>query len=52
MISVDDDGVGFDQPYGDESGRHIGPGIMQERAQRVGGQCTVRSAPGREPTWF
>lgn len=46
MISVDDDGVGFDPAVRDESGRHIGLGIMQERAQRVGGQCTVRSAPG------
>ncbi|MBL8449529.1 MAG: type IV pili methyl-accepting chemotaxis transducer N-terminal domain-containing protein [Dechloromonas sp.] len=46
VIAVDDDGVGFDPAQRDESGRHIGLSIMQERALRVGGQCAVQSVPG------
>ncbi len=48
VIAVSDNGVGFDAGgSNDPSGRHVGLKIMQERARRVGGQCTVESAPGQ-----
>ena len=45
-FEVQDDGEGFDAgtPIGDES--HVGLRIMQERAQRIGAQVRVESAPG------
>ncbi len=46
VIGVHDDGVGFDTAARDDSGRHVGLCIMRERAQRVGGQWSVRSSPG------
>lgn len=48
VIAVSDNGVGFAAGSKDDpSGRHVGLKIMQERANRVGGRCTVASAPGR-----
>lgn len=48
-VVIQDDGVGF-QPDAVEGGSTtggLGLLIMQERAQALGGDCTVRSAPGQ-----
>jgi two-component system nitrate/nitrite sensor histidine kinase NarX len=46
-FEVQDDGRGFeaDKPIGDET--HVGLRIMQERAQRIGANVQVTSAPGQ-----
>ena len=48
VIAVSDNGIGFAAGgHDDPTGRHVGLKIMQERARRVGGRCTVASAPGQ-----
>ena len=47
LVSVEDDGVGFAPPEVLRSAPgHLGLSAMRERAEMVGGRCTVRSAPG------
>ena len=47
MISVEDDGVGFDPALAPADGqRHYGLTGMRERAESVGGTLTIRSASG------
>lgn len=47
LVEVRDDGVGFDPVVpSDQSGRHVGLKIMQERAGRVGARCSIESKPG------
>lgn len=48
-VAVEDDGRGFD-PVNDphvHSDRHVGLKIMRERAHRIGGDCQIRSEPGK-----
>jgi PAS domain S-box-containing protein len=47
-MRVSDDGAGFDPSLVDEPPRpgHIGLPTMFERAEMVGGRCTVETAPG------
>lgn len=48
-ILVEDDGVGLPDPLpqpGPHSGEHIGLHIMQERAERIGGEIQFESEPG------
>lgn len=48
-VEVADDGAGFD-PVNEPkvlSERHVGLKIMRERAYRIGGECQIRSAPGK-----
>jgi DNA-binding NarL/FixJ family response regulator/two-component sensor histidine kinase len=48
QVIISDDGAGFDLPNmgeGEMSG-HFGLSIMRERAERVGGDLTIRSASG------
>lgn len=48
IIEISDNGRGFapaDISTGN-SERHVGLKIMEERARRVGGRCTIESAPG------
>jgi signal transduction histidine kinase len=48
-LEVTDDGQGFDpQAISDMGG--LGLVTMQERAERIGGRLTVRSAPGEGTT--
>ena len=47
ILSVTDDGSGFDVAEGIASGRGFGIGTMQERARALGGEVTIESAPGR-----
>jgi DNA-binding NarL/FixJ family response regulator/two-component sensor histidine kinase len=49
QIIVSDDGVGFNlhQKTGRTAEQHFGLGMMQERAEMVGGRLEVRSAPGQ-----
>jgi two-component system nitrate/nitrite sensor histidine kinase NarX len=45
---VSDDGSGFDPQKAEGAGeRHIGLRIMRERAQRIGGEVAIDTAPGR-----
>jgi signal transduction histidine kinase len=46
VLEVSDDGVGFDPTDPDLRGRHLGLTSMEERAARLGGTLTLRSAPG------
>jgi signal transduction histidine kinase/ligand-binding sensor domain-containing protein len=48
VLGVRDDGRGFDseRPLGDQQG-HFGLIGMRERVQKLGGQLSIRSAPGR-----
>ncbi len=43
-ISVRDNGQGFDPAA--VSAEHLGLGIMRERAESIGGECSIRSQPG------
>jgi two-component system nitrate/nitrite sensor histidine kinase NarX len=46
-LLVEDDGVGFEyQGSREQAGEHIGLAILQERAQRLGGQVRIESEPG------
>jgi signal transduction histidine kinase len=48
--SIVDDGVGFDLPAADAASRRLGLASMRERARRVRGSLSVRSAPGQGTT--
>ncbi len=50
LLSVADDGSGFDPTVVRRAGRHLGLVSMRERAAAVGGRLTVRSAPGTGTT--
>ncbi|MCB1735830.1 MAG: GAF domain-containing protein [Gammaproteobacteria bacterium] len=46
-VLIEDDGVGIGEPVlAGKPGEHIGLTIMQERAQRIGGELTIESEPG------
>lgn len=48
-VEIADDGVGFDplDAAASASDNHVGLKIMKERASRIGGECSVSSAPGK-----
>jgi signal transduction histidine kinase len=48
--SIVDDGVGFELPAADAASRRLGLTSMRERAKRVRGSLTVRSAAGQGTT--
>lgn len=50
VITVRDNGIGFDPSGVSGSGGHVGLKIMKERASRVGARCMVDSQPGRGTT--
>lgn len=50
VITVRDNGTGFDPASVSASGGHVGLKIMKERASRVGAKCTVDSRPGQGTT--
>ena len=48
LLSVEDDGQGFDPEISPSDGReHFGLSIMRARAARIGGQVEIESAPGK-----
>ncbi|MFE9429255.1 GAF domain-containing sensor histidine kinase [Kitasatospora sp. NPDC006697] len=47
LLTVSDDGRGFDPESVRRAGRHLGLVSMHDRAQTVGGRLTLSSAPGR-----
>ena len=48
LVRVSDDGVGFADVNGLDSPRgHLGLTSMRQRAELVGGSCTIESSPGR-----
>jgi signal transduction histidine kinase len=49
VLSVSDDGAGFD-PAGSQARRRLGLVSMRERAESLGGELTIESAPGEGTT--
>jgi signal transduction histidine kinase len=47
LMTIVDDGPGFDLALPDPGGKHFGLQVMGKRAERIGGQLAVHSAPGR-----
>jgi two-component system nitrate/nitrite sensor histidine kinase NarX len=47
QMTIVDDGPGFDLALADPGGKHLGLQVMGKRAERIGGQLAVHSAPGR-----
>jgi two-component system, NarL family, nitrate/nitrite sensor histidine kinase NarX len=45
-LLIEDDGRGFEQAPAGKPGEHLGLSIMQERAQRLGGELKIESEPG------
>ncbi|MGV6826633.1 MAG: ATP-binding protein [bacterium] len=56
MLLIEDDGLGFEEGNRrGHPGEHIGLSIMEERAQRLGGELKVESEPGegtRVELWY
>ena len=50
VLSVTDNGKGFDPRTVRRAGRHLGLVSMRDRASGVGGRLTVQSAPGKGTT--
>jgi len=50
VATVTDDGAGFDPRTRAIRSRHLGLTSMRERAQALGGTCTIESAPGAGTT--
>ncbi|BAU82291.1 two-component system sensor kinase [Streptomyces laurentii] len=50
LLTVTDDGTGFDPTTVRSAGRHLGLVSMRDRADGVGGRLTVTSAPGQGTT--
>ncbi|MGP4049032.1 GAF domain-containing sensor histidine kinase [Streptomyces sp. 2A115] len=50
VLSVTDDGSGFEPKATRRAGRHLGLVSMRDRASGVGGTLTVESAPGKGTT--
>jgi signal transduction histidine kinase len=46
VLTVSDDGIGFDPHAPHVRSRHLGLTSMEERAQSLGGHLGIRSAPG------
>ncbi|MEA3292123.1 MAG: histidine kinase [Pseudomonadota bacterium] len=47
LVLIEDDGIGLGEPEDSEHpGEHIGLSVMQERAQRIGGELRIESEPG------
>ncbi|MGD8791036.1 MAG: GAF domain-containing protein [Anaerolineae bacterium] len=47
VVTVEDNGRGFDARQPPRSGDHFGLSIMRARAARIGGQVQIESAPGQ-----
>ncbi len=50
IVRVQDDGVGFDVNYPASGQRHFGLKVMKTRAEWIGGELSVESAPGQGTT--
>jgi signal transduction histidine kinase len=50
VLEVADDGAGFDPSEPELRSRRLGLTSMEERAQRLGGTLSIRSAPGEGTT--
>ena len=47
QMAITDDGSGFAPTSADPGGKHLGLHVMTKRAERMGGQLAVHSAPGQ-----
>jgi PAS domain S-box-containing protein len=52
VLIIEDDGSGFDQTNGDQSGQGMGLTGIRERASLVGGTVEIESSPGQGTTVF
>jgi PAS domain S-box-containing protein len=50
LVTIEDDGVGYDPGTTESKPGHLGLTLMQERAQIAGGWCRIESAPGAGTT--
>jgi signal transduction histidine kinase len=50
VLTVDDDGIGFDPRAPEVRSSRLGLGSMEERARRIGGRLEIRSEPGAGTT--
>ena len=50
LLTISDDGRGFDPDTVRRAGRHLGLVSMRDRAAGIGGRLTVTSSPGRGTT--
>lgn len=50
VLSITDNGRGFEPRAVRRAGRHLGLVSMRDRASGVGGRLTVQSAPGKGTT--
>jgi signal transduction histidine kinase len=50
VVSVTDDGVGFEPTRPELRSRHLGLTSMEERAREIGGRLQIRSSPGAGTT--
>jgi signal transduction histidine kinase len=50
LVSIHDDGIGFEPPEGGSAPGHLGLTAMYERAEIAGGWCKVSSRPGAGTT--
>jgi PAS domain S-box-containing protein len=50
LVTVEDDGVGYQPQQTESKPGHLGLTLMQERAQIAGGWCRIESAPGSGTT--
>jgi signal transduction histidine kinase len=50
VVSVTDDGVGFEPTRAELRSKHLGLTSMEERARELGGRLEIRSAPGAGTT--
>jgi PAS domain S-box-containing protein len=46
LMTIVDNGTGFDAALAGADGKHFGLQVMAQRAERIGGQMAVQSAPG------
>ena len=46
-LTIADNGAGFEPLAADRDGKHYGLQVMRQRAERIGGQITIRSSTGQ-----
>jgi signal transduction histidine kinase len=47
VLIIEDDGEGFDPTILNNNGHHFGLRVMRQRAERLGGNLTIHSTPGK-----
>jgi len=47
LLTIIDDGIGFDPTTPQAGGKHFGLQVMRQRAARIGGHIVIEAAPGK-----